>query len=439
MIAARITLPATRNSTLGFKRKKMRFFKKLLSSSQVARSSSPSMSPRPSCLSDRKLRRVALVVETSVCYGREILKGISSYMHRSCNWSIFLDERELSAPPPDWLLEWKGDGVICRSTTPKIAEAFKKSDLAVIDLNDCHGRIGLPRIASDMRAIGEVAARHLREIGLRHIAFCGFDDRDWSAERCRGVQEGCGASARFLGSFETAFGSLRSHSWDAERKRIATWLHKLPKPVGIVACNDVRAHHVLEACREQGFSVPEEVAVVGVDNSEDFCRLSNPPLSSVVPNAARIGYEAAKALDRMMSGGRPGFREMLIPPIEVAVRRSTENGSAPNNLVGFALRFIRENACSGAGVDEVLDQLKVSRSTLERAFRREIGHSPKEEFRRARLKKVRDLLVETKWPLERIAEEAGFLHPEYMMVQFKRIVGMTPSRYRELQGVRAFD
>lgn len=387
----------------------------------------------------KKLRRVALVVETSVCYGREILRGISSYVRSSCNWSVFLDERELSAPPPDWLIDWKGDGVICRSTTPKIAEAFRKSDLAVVDLNDCHGHIGLPHIASDMKAIGEAAVHHLRGIGLRNIAFCGFDDQGWSAERRIGVQEGCGASVRFLGSFDTAFSSLRSHSWDEERERIATWLRQLPKPVGIVACNDVRAHHVLEACRELGLSVPEEVAVVGVDNSEDFCRLSNPPLSSVIPNAARIGYEAAKALDRMMSGGCPGFREMLIPPLEVAVRQSTDNGSAPNNLVGFALRFIRENACSGAGIDEVLDQLKVSRSTLERAFRKEIGHSPKEEFRRARLRRVKDLLVETEWPLERIAEEAGFLHAEYMMVQFKRIVGVTPSRYRELQSVRAAD
>ncbi len=272
------------------------------------------------------------MVETSVCYGREILRGISSYVHGTCNWSIFLDERELSASPPDWLINWNGDGVICRSTTPKIAEAFKNSNLAVVDLNDCHGYVGLPRIASDMKAIGAAAVHHLREIGIRNIAFCGFDDQGWSAERCTGVRDGCGSSGRFLGSFDTAFGSMRNRGWDEEREQIATWLRQLPKPVGIVACNDVRAHHVLEACRER-FSVPEEVAVIGVDNSEDFCRLSNPPLSSVVPNAARIGFEAAKALDLMMSGARPGFREMLIPPSEVVVRQSTDNGSAPNNLV----------------------------------------------------------------------------------------------------------
>lgn len=379
------------------------------------------------------IRRVALVVETSVQYGREILRGISSFIQESCEWSVFLDERELNAPPPDWLIDWKGDGIICRSTTPKIAEAFRKSGIAFVDLNDRHGYLGFPHIGSDMAAIGEAAVEHLAEKGFRNFAFCGYQDQEWSAERLNGVRKTSRLFGRFLGSFDTPFSSLRSHSWDEERGMIADWLSGLPKPLGIIACNDVRAHHVLEACRELGFSVPGEIALLGVDNSEDFCRLSSPSLSSVVPNAARIGYEAARTLDRLMQGNAAGFQQKLIPPLKVEGRQSTDILAIEDKLVGAALRHIRSSRDDDFGLESLLELLKVSRSTLERAFRRELGWSPKEEFRRVRLKRVKELLIETDWPLERIAEEAGFLHPEYMMVQFKRMVGSTPSQWRDLQ------
>lgn len=378
-------------------------------------------------------RRVALVVETSVQYGREILRGISSFIHESCHWSVFLDERELNAPPPDWLTRWEGDGIICRSTTPEIAAAFRESKLAFVDLNDRYGHLGFPHIGSDMAAIGEAAVEHLVDKGIKNIAFCGYRDQEWSAERLRGVRNACRRFGRFLGSFDTAFSSLRNHSWDEEREHIAAWLAKLPKPVGIVACNDVRAHHVLEACREVDLSVPGDIALVGVDNSEDFCRLSPPSLSSVVPNAARIGYEAAKTLENMMCGRRPGFTQKLVPPLKVVGRQSTDILAIEDTLVGAALRHIRSTCDDGFGMEELLERLKVSRSTLERAFRRELGRSPKEEFRRARLKRVKDLLIETDWSLERVAEEAGFVHSEYMMVQFKRMTGSTPSQWRDLQ------
>ncbi|RYG23446.1 DNA-binding transcriptional regulator [bacterium] len=372
---------------------------------------------------------VALIVETSVVYGREILKGISRHRAVHGGWSVFLDERELDAPAPEWLLDWEGDGVILRSTTPELAEGLRSRGLAVVDLNDRHGDLGLPRIASDMRAIGRLAAEHLLKRGYKSLAYCGFEGEAWCDARLAGVLE----CAEPYAVFRTPWRGLREHAWQEERDAIGTWLSSLPKPLGVVACNDVRGHHVLDACRLSGLDVPEEVAVIGVDNAETFCALCDPPLSSVVPDAARIGHEAAALLDCLMRGEDVPKGTTLVPPKGVVTRQSTDSVAIADPLVARSVRFIRENAQCPIGVDDVLARTGVSRSTLERRFRAALGRSPHDEIGQARLKRVKTLLRETDWPLARIAEETGFDHPEYMMVQFKRETGQTPSQWRTVE------
>jgi LacI family transcriptional regulator len=374
---------------------------------------------------------VALIVETSVVYGRQILHGVARYLRAYGTWSIFLDERELLAAPPEWLLEWDGDGVICRSTTPSFAQALRERRLAVVDLNDRYGELGFPHISSDMRAIGRMAAEHLLERGFRHLAYCGFSNEPWSAERLAGVEAALYGRGKLCGSFSSPWSGLREHRWQDERDRIAGWLSHLPRPLGLVACNDVRGQHILDACRVLGLAVPEEVAVVGVDNSETFCELCDPPLSSVLPNAERIGFEAAALLSRLMAGDPPPEHALKIPPKEVIVRQSSDVLAVEDPVTAAALRYIREHAHEGIDISDVVLHAAVSRSTLERRFRQFLGHSPQAELRHVRLKRVKQLLLDTDWPLERIAEAAGFTHPEYMMVQFKRVVGQTPSRWRQ--------
>ena len=369
---------------------------------------------------------VALIVETSVVYGREILKGVSRHRAVHGGWSVFLDERELDAPPPEWLLDWEGDGVILRSTTPDLAEGLRTRGMAVVDLNDRHGDLGLPRIASDMEAIGRLAAEHLLKRGYADVAYCGFEGEAWCDARLAGVRERVEPCA----VFRTPWRGLREHAWQEERDAIGAWLRGLPRPLGVVACNDVRGHHVLDACRISGLAVPEEVAVIGVDNAETFCALCDPPLSSVVPDAARIGYEAAALLDRIMRGAKAPRGTVLIPPKGVATRQSTDSVAIVDPVVARSVRFIRENAHRPIGVDDVLARSGVSRSTLERRFRSALGRSPHDEIGRARMKRVETLLRETDWSISRIAEESGFDHPEYMMVQFKRETGLTPTQWR---------
>ena len=374
---------------------------------------------------------VSLIIETAGVYGRQILHGVSRYLRTHGGWSIFLDERELLAPPPDWLADWDGDGVICRPTTPALANALLARGISVVDLNDRYGYLGLPHIGSDMAAIGRLAVEHLHERGFRNLAFCGFSDAAWSRERLAGVEAAC-ANGNFFSAFNSPFAGLREHIWQEERDQICNWLRTLPRPLGVVACNDVRGYHVLDACRVLGVAVPEEIAVIGVDNAETFCELCDPPLSSVVPDAERIGYEAAWLLARLMEKLPPPTESLWIPPSGVVTRQSTDVLAVEDPTIARAVHFIREHACDGISVTDVLQRQPVSRSVLERGFRKHLGRSPQEEIRRVRLRRVKQLLRETDWTLDRIAEVTGFDHPESMMVQFKRVVGQTPSEWRRL-------
>lgn len=373
---------------------------------------------------------VALVIATSDMYGRQLLRGIARYIRTHDSWSIFLNERELWAPVPDWLWEWEdGDGVICRATTPEYAAIARSRSLPVVDLGDRYGYQGIPRISSDMHAIGRMAAQHLMERGFKHIAFCGFSDQDWSGKRLRGVEEA--AADKLCGVYDSPWEGLRQRSWEDERGSLCEWLQTLPRPVGIVTCNDARGQHLLDACRESNIAVPEEIAIVGVDNAETFCELCNPPLSSVVPNAELVGYEAAALLERLMNGEKAPEENRLVPPLKVITRQSSDTLSIEDHDIAIAVRYIRENACKGISVNDVLAKTSFSRSALERGFRHFLGHSPHDEIQRVRLNRVKQLIVETDWSLERIAGIAGFEHPEYMMVQFKKVTGKTPTQWRQ--------
>jgi LacI family transcriptional regulator len=176
--------------------------------------------------------------------------------------------------------------------------------------------------------------------------------------------------------------------------------------------------------------VPDEVAVVGVDNDEVLCELCNPPLSSVMPNPQRIGFEAAALLARLMTGAAPDVQEQLIEPAGVMTRQSSDVLAIDNPQIAAAIRHIREHACRGLSVPELLKYVPLSRTVLERQFRKYLGRSPQAEIRAVQLKRARELLAKTDMGLAHIARLVGFVHPEYLSVVFKRESGETPGEYR---------
>jgi LacI family transcriptional regulator len=222
----------------------------------------------------------------------------------------------------------------------------------------------------------------------------------------------------------------RPGNWEHETEAIARWLRRLPRPVGIMACYDIRGQQVLEACRRIGVAVPDEVAVIGVHNDDLLCDLCDPPLTSVIPNARRAGYEAAALLDRMMRGSTVPPLLISIEPIGVATRQSTDVVAVNDRQVSAAARFIRDHACEGLGVAEVLKAVPMSRTVLERRFKQLLGCTPHEHILNVRLGHVKTLLASTDLPLAQIAERTGFEHVEYLSVAFKRVTGLTPSAWR---------
>ena len=374
-------------------------------------------------------RQVALLIETSNAYARGLLEGIVAYLRENRAWSIYLPEHSRGDSPPPWLAGWEGDGIIARIENAAIARALARVDLPVVDVSAARLLPSLPWVETDNAAFARAAAEHLLERGFKHFGFCADGRFNWSLERERefsrlvraagGTYSACDLPAESLGD---AAEPLVEH--------IGAWLASLPRPAGVMACYDSYGLQVLDACRRRGIAVPDEIAVIGVDNDELLCSLADPPLSSVIPNTHRMGYEAAALLDRMMAGEKIQALTHLIPPLGVATRPSTDTLAIDDRHVVQAIRFIRERACDGIGVDDVLRAVPQSRRQFERRFAKLVGRTPHAEILRVRMNRAKELLAGTDLPLEAVAERVGIEYSEYLSVVFKRETGVAPSRYR---------
>lgn len=371
-----------------------------------------------------------MIIETSVIYGRKILSGIARYLRSHHRWSVFVDQRELGAGPPAWLFTGKWDGILSRPTTPELAALFRKMKVPVVDLNDLHDDLGLPWVGSDHRSIGQLGAEHLLERGYRNFAFAGFSNELWSAQRCEGFKAAVEAEGFSVAVYESPWRGRDVPPWDEDSTEIVRWLKGLPQPLAVMACNDARGLRVLDACARADIVVPEQAALLGVDDEEILCELCSPPLSSVEPDPERIGYVAAELLNAMMSGKKPPQLRTHVPPLRVVARRSTEALAIEDRVVAMAMRYILEQAAFGCTVEEVRRQVGVSRSVLERRFRQQLKRSPQAAIRTAQITRIKQLLTETDFTLEQIAERCGIEHAEYLSVMFKRLTGSTPGEYR---------
>lgn len=375
-------------------------------------------------------KRVALIIETSSIYGRRLLEGVIKYMRAHDEWSVFLEQRDLSSEPPLWLNYWHGDGILSRATTPQLAEAVAAKGMPLVELTDRREDLGFAHVWSDDAAIGSMAADHLIERGFRNFAFCGFTGEAWSERRQSAFTNLVGNRGHAAQIYNSRWLGKIARPWEEEQEHLTKWVQNLPKPVGIFACNDVRGQQTLNACLDNGMCVPEDVAVIGADNDEILCQLCRPQLSSVVPNAEVVGFRAAEILAQLMAGLAVEKRELLIRPIGVVSRQSTDVVAIEDRTVATALRYIRENACQGISVDDVLQVVPMSRSSLERKMRKYLNRSPQQEIRLVQVKRAQQLLTETDLPMDQIAGMCGFQHPEYMHVVFRRELGQTPGSFR---------
>lgn len=360
---------------------------------------------------------VALLIETSNAYGRGLLRGVMAYVREHEPWTLLLREHGRGELAPHEMDAWRGQGILARIENRRIAASVAERQCPIVDLSAARLLPQLPWVETDDDAIAQAAVEHLMQRGLRHYGFCGDDRFNWSHWRAVAFRK-LVLDAGFTCSIAPP------------RGKIDEWIVSLPKPAGVMACYDIRGREVLDACRRANVKVPDEVAVIGVDDDELLCELSDPPLSSVIPDTKRAGWLAAELLDQWMKGAKPKQIGHPVPPAGVRTRHSTDTLAIEDADVASAVRFIREHACDGITVHDVVSCLPLSRRVLESRFQKLLGRTPHAEMLRVRLERAKALLATPGWTLDAIARRTGFGHGEYLSAVFKRECGLTPGDYR---------
>jgi LacI family transcriptional regulator len=289
----------------------------------------------------------------------------------------------------------------------------------------------LPRVGLDDDAIGRAAAGHLIDCGLRNFAFAGHPSHVYSTRRESGFGDVLAKSDFTFSSFHESRSAFdpRGRLWALDAS-VRAWLVSLPRPVGLFACNDIWGVQLTEACRQAGLRVPEDVALVGVDDDDLLCELARPSLSSVAIPAREVGRRAAALLDRMLRGGRPPGKPVLLPPRGVVTRQSSDIVALDDTDVSAAVAVIRARAHEPFVMDQMLEAASVCRRTLERRFRRALGRSIWDEIRRVRIERAKRMLSESDEPMSAVAAASGFTDGKHLCVAFGQALGATPTRYR---------
>ena len=378
----------------------------------------------------RASRGIALLIESSNAYAREILHGIRAYNREHGPWAIRFSELGRSASPPRWLRHWHGDGIIARIHSHRLAREVEALGVPTVDTGASGIAPTMPCVEPDHEGIARLAAEHLLERGFTHFGFYGLAGLRWSVLRGAHFRRLVSEAGHDCDVYEQVTARDWPDPWQVDSARAGRWIARLAKPAGILAAWDGCAMQALQVCHDLGIAVPDEVAVLGVDNDELLCDLADPSLSSVVTTPQQVGYRAAELLDRVMGGGGVPDGSCLVRPLGIATRRSTDILAIEDPHVGAAIRYIRAQACRGINVNDVLRATPLSRRSLEERFRKALGRTPHEEIARVQLRRVRELLTGTNLPLAEVATRTGFNHVEYMSVAFKRAEGIPPGEYR---------
>jgi len=381
-------------------------------------------------------QRIALLFNANKIFDREIITGIAAYLgskRTACD--LFLEEDfrlRLSR-----IEDWQGDGIIADFDDPAVAAALSNCSVPVVAVGgsyaseDAYPR-GVPYVATDNFKLVKLARDHLIDVGLRHFAMFSLPEASenrWAQERenaFRTLVHGEQADAEIFRGCGTS-----ADSWDDAVQGQIDWLRSLPKPVGIIAVTDARARQLLQACLIAGISVPDQVALIGIDNDPLVRALTRVPLSSVIQGACEMGRTAAHLLDQMLHGVRLDDKRILVPPTGINVFASSQHQPVKHPHVMRARHFIRNYACQGIKTDQVAEYVGVSRSSLESYFRQELGCSVHDVILRFKLGAAMADLDRGDRSIADVALACGFNTTQYMYLVFKRELGCTPGAYRD--------
>jgi LacI family transcriptional regulator len=395
--------------------------------------------PSRSFLEDVRMtgpRRIALLMGQNAAFYRQMLLGIRAYADHAKQWLFHITPPIHTVLRP--LAEWNPHGIIAHLADAKVARAILKLGKPVVDTACVLMGLDIPTVDVDHVAVGRLAADYLLGRGYRHFGFFGSGLAYYSQLR----------EASFRETIEQAGFEVRAchieylpnlpdrTSWTNVYSQVREWLKELRKPVAVLADHDVAAHDLANMCLILGLRVPDDVAILGVDNDEVECQLAFPPLSSVAIPAERIGFEAARLLDRMISGKQVASGPLYLPSVRVVTRHSTSMFAIDDPIVTAALHYIRNHLAEPLKVSCIAAALTVRRRELEQKFRMLLGRSVLDDIHRVRVERAKELLASTDLPVSGVARQTGFSTRQQMAKVFHKVAGMAPGEYRHQTQVR---
>ncbi|MEX2578923.1 MAG: XylR family transcriptional regulator [Verrucomicrobiales bacterium] len=376
-------------------------------------------------------RRIALAFQLGAPYQERITHGILGYLQEHDPWEV-VSSPEGSSLPLESLGSWDGDGIVAMLETKRQVELAESLSVPVVNLANSLRTPGIATVSSNQRAIGRLAAEHFLERNFRRFGFYGLQGVWYSRERCAGFRDRLGEAGFDCAIHETESSLLADEPWKLNRAPLGDWLRSLSPPTGVFATHDYRARIVLERCADLGLAVPDDIAVIGVDDDPIVCDFSSPPLTSIRQNGREVGYRAASLLDRLMSGAPVSHEDRLVEPEGLVERGSTRVVAVENASLRACLDLVERYHHEPIDVAWLVSKLGISRRRLETLFREELNRTPHEFLSSARIERAKTILDSDRdLPLKEVAAACGFSEPRRLAVVFRRATGMSPREYRE--------
>ena len=383
-----------------------------------------------------KPHRIALLFNANKVYDRQVIAGIGQYLTSTrVKWDLFMEEDFRSRTVG--IHQWRGDGIIADFDDPLVCEALASMPIPVVAVGGSYADEtqyphNIPYVATDNHKLVRLAYDHLIEQGLHRFAFYGLPPSPvcrWAHEREAAFLQ----MVRADGLDGTVYrgSSTSAGGWGRAQEDLVEWVRSLPKPIGIVATTDARARHLLQACIVADVPIPEQIAIVGIDNDPIAQLLCRIPLTSVIQGAEEMGRMSAQVLHQMLHGGDCSTTRVLVPPVGINVQATSLHQPLKSAYVMRAKHYIRQYACLGIKTEQVADYVGISRTLLEEHFKRELKQSVHQTILEHKLEMARHMLNDSSIPLTEVAVRSGFTSLQYMYAVFRREFNCTPRQYME--------
>lgn len=384
--------------------------------------------------------RLILLTDFTEAFAHNLLRGILEYSKGRDPWVV------CRMPPSykqtygipgvlKWAKKWEADAIIAQFDDDDEVELFRQNGIVAL-AQDFKSRFSvIPNITSKYELTGQMAADFFLQKGFRNFAFYGYKDVVWSEERCMGFRDRV-TEKGFGNSFFEYQKQPLENLWYYESEPLVDWIKSLPHPVALMACDDTQGNRIMEVCRVLGIHIPEEISVLGVDNDEIICSLSEPPLSSVSLNIAKGGYEAARLIDKLMQDKESAYEDVIIQPVTIVNRLSTDIYATDNPAILAALRYIHQNLANKINVEDIVKQVPLSRRLLEVRFRQVTGQSIYQYVSDLRMERFSQLLLAGNEPIADLAMQVGLSDFKNLSRQFKSWKGCTPIEFRKRNRVK---